>query len=146
LTCTKIQDDWFPLLDLMAMVLKFQMYNSSRASESIPLGKSEDQLFVQPIDSRLPKGWLVDLINRFGQHGGFQKLHDRITSGTNLSIPLIYFLVRPFGMCYELLTPRTIKTIFLPIIEAVPKFLENLTDDELKKEAKNESRTTRSVQ
>ena len=43
-------------------------------------------------------------------------------------------------MCYELLTPRTVKTIFLPIIEAVPKFLENLTDDELKKEAKNESK------
>ena len=32
------------------------------------------------------------------------------------------------------------ETIFLPIIEAVPKFLENLTDDELKKEAKNESK------
>ena len=64
------QDDWFPLLDLMAMVLnpnnKFHMYNSSRATESIPLGTSEDQLFVQPIDSELPKGWLVDLINRFG--------------------------------------------------------------------------------
>ena len=43
-------------------------------------------------------------------------------------------------MCYELLTPRTVKTIFLPIIEAVPKFFENLTDDELKKEAKNESK------
>ena len=43
-------------------------------------------------------------------------------------------------MCYELLNPRTVKTIFLPIIEAVPKFLENLTDDELKKEAKNESK------
>ena len=128
----------------MAMVLypnnKFHMYNSSRACESIPPGTTDDQLFAQPIDSRLPKGWLVDLINRFGQHGGFQKLHDRITSGSNFSVLLIYSLVRPFGMCYELLTPRTVKTIFLPIIEAVPKFLENLTDDELKKEAKNESK------
>ena len=144
LTCTKIQDDWFPLLDMLAMVLnpnnKFHMYNSSRACESIQPGTNEDQLFAQPIDQRLPKGWLVDLINKFGKHGGFQKIHDRIIAGSNLSVPLIYSLIRPFGMCHELITLKTAKTIFLPIIEAVPKFLENLTDEELKKEAKNESK------
>ena len=32
------------------------------------------------------------------------------------------------------------RTYFLPLIEAVPNFLENLTDEELKKEAKNESK------
>ena len=43
-------------------------------------------------------------------------------------------------MCFELLTLKTVKQFFLPIIEAVPNFLENLTDEELKKEAKNESK------
>ena len=45
-------------------------------------------------------------------------------------------LFRPFGLCYEFLTVSTVQTYFLPVIEAVPKFLENLTDEELKKESK----------
>ena len=53
---------------------------------------------------------------------------------------LIYSLVRPFGQCYELLTTQTVTNFLLPIVEAVPKFLESLSDDELKKEAKNESK------
>lgn len=47
---------------------------------------------------------------------------------------------RPFGQCYEFLTLHTVKKYFLPVIEMVPQFLENLTDEELKKEAKNEAK------
>jgi len=149
LVCTKIQDDWFPLLDLLALIFnpnnKFHVYNSSRACETSSTlasggSSSEEEMFAAPIDSRLPKGWLVDMINAFGHHNGFKKVHDRIMSGENLTVPLIFALVRPFGMCFELLTLKTVKQYFLPIIEAVPNFLENLTDEELKKEAKNESK------
>ena len=143
LVCTKIQDDWFPLLDLLALVFnpnnKFHVYNSSRACEHGLVGPDDEQ-YAAPVDSRLPKGWLVDMINAFGHHGGFQAVLDRIVSGRNLTVPLIFALVRPFGMCYDLLTLKTAKTYFLPLIEAVPNFLENLTDEELKKEAKNESK------
>ena len=47
---------------------------------------------------------------------------------------------RPFGQCYELLTQKTVTQYLLPIIEAVPKFLDSLNDEDLKKEAKNESK------
>ena len=50
----------------------------------------------------------------------------------------LYF--RPFGQCYELLTQKTVTQYLLPIIEAVPKFLDSLNDEDLKKEAKNESK------
>ena len=97
---------------------------------------------------RVPKGWLVDLLNRFGHHGGFQKLLTRFNTAAQesedknngLNVALIYSLVRPFGQCYELLTTQTVTNFLLPIVEAVPKFLERLSDDELKKEAKNESK------
>ena len=49
-------------------------------------------------------------------------------------------IFRPFGQCYELLTQKTVTEYLLPIIEAVPKFLDSLNDDDLKKEAKNESK------
>ncbi|XP_019504479.1 PREDICTED: probable ubiquitin carboxyl-terminal hydrolase FAF-X [Hipposideros armiger] len=88
----------------------------------------------------LTEGWLVDLLNKFGTLNGFQILHDRFINGTALNVQIIAALIKPFGQCYEFLTLHTVKKYFLPVIEMVPQFLENLTDEELKKEAKNEAK------
>merc|ERR1711974_384889 len=85
------------------------------------------------------KGWLVDLVNRFGSHGGFARLAERFSpqNMSTLTVPLIHALVRPFGQCYDVLTPSTVANSLQPMVESVPLFLDNLNDDELKKEAKN---------
>ncbi|XP_053493583.1 probable ubiquitin carboxyl-terminal hydrolase FAF-X isoform X2 [Ictalurus furcatus] len=146
LCVVKLSQDWFPLLELLAMATnphcKFHIYNGTRPSESVPAGPqlADDELFACPPDVRSPKGWLVDLINKFGTLGGFQILHDRFMSGQSLNVQIIAALMKPFGQCYEFLTLHTVKTFFLPVIEMVPQFLENLTDEELKKEAKNEAK------
>ncbi|XP_049853945.1 probable ubiquitin carboxyl-terminal hydrolase FAF-X isoform X1 [Schistocerca gregaria] len=147
LCVVKLSQDWFPLLDLLAMVFnpnnKFHAFNSSRQSETVPPGSNipEEELFARPPpDSRACRGWLVDLINRFGNLGGFQILLERFQSGKNLTVTVIYALIRPFGLCYEFLTVHTITKYLMPIVEMIPGILDNLTDDELKKEAKNESK------
>ncbi|XP_031442804.1 probable ubiquitin carboxyl-terminal hydrolase FAF-X isoform X3 [Clupea harengus] len=146
LCVAKLSQDWFPLLELLAMATnphcKFHIYNGTRPSETVPAGVqlAEDELFARPPDPRSPKGWLVDLINKFGTLNGFQILHDRFMSGQALNVQIIAALIKPFGQCYEFLTLHTVKKYFLPIIEMVPQFLENLTDEELKKEAKNEAK------
>ncbi|XP_051998079.1 probable ubiquitin carboxyl-terminal hydrolase FAF-X isoform X3 [Xyrauchen texanus] len=146
LCVTKLSQDWFPLLELLAMATnphcKFHIYNGTRPSETVPAGVqlAEDELFARPPDPRSPKGWLVDLINKFGTLNGFQILHDRFMSGQALNVQIIAALIKPFGQCYEFLTLHTVKKYFLAIIEMVPQFLENLTDEELKKEAKNEAK------
>ncbi|XP_059824246.1 probable ubiquitin carboxyl-terminal hydrolase FAF-X isoform X2 [Mobula hypostoma] len=146
LCVAKLSQDWFPLLELLAMALnphcKFHIYNGTRPSETVPAGVqlAEDELFARPPDPRSPKGWLVDLINKLGTLNGFQILHDRFVSGSALNVQIIAALIKPFGQCYEFLTLHTVKKYFLPIIEMVPQFLENLTDEELKKEAKNEAK------
>ncbi|XP_073472422.1 ubiquitin carboxyl-terminal hydrolase 9X isoform X2 [Aquarana catesbeiana] len=146
LCVAKLSQDWFPLLELLAMALnphcKFHIYNGTRPSETVPAGVqlAEDELFARPPDPRSPKGWLVDLINKFGTLNGFQILHDRFMNGSALNVQIIAALIKPFGQCYDFLTLHTVKKYFLPIIEMVPQFLENLTDDELKKEAKNEAK------
>lgn len=61
-------------------------------------------------------------------------------NNSNATLHLIYALVRPFGQCYELLTVRTIEKYFLPMWEIVLQLLNNLSDDELKREAKPEGR------
>ncbi|XP_067107993.1 ubiquitin carboxyl-terminal hydrolase 9X isoform X3 [Osmerus mordax] len=146
LCVSKLSQDWFPLLELLAMAAnphcKFHIYNGTRPSETVPAGATlaQDELFARPPDPRSPKGWLVDLINKFGMLNGFQILHDRFISGQALNVQIIAALIKPFGQCYEFLTLHTVKKFFLPVIEMVPQFLENLTDDELKKEAKNEAK------
>ncbi|XP_024919431.1 ubiquitin carboxyl-terminal hydrolase 9X isoform X3 [Cynoglossus semilaevis] len=146
LCVAKLSQDWFPLLELLAMATnphcKFHIYNGTRPSETVPAGAqlADDELFARPPDPRSPKGWLVDLINKFGTLNGFQILHDRFMSGEALNVQIIAALIKPFGQCYEFLTLHTVKKYFLPVIEMVPQFLENLTDEELKKEAKNEAK------
>lgn len=67
----KLDEDWFPLLDLLAMVFnpnnKFHTFNAARMSESVPPGSNipdEDLYARPPPDPRNPRGWLVDLINK----------------------------------------------------------------------------------
>lgn len=91
-------------------------------------------------DARMPRGWLIELINKFGRLGGFDIILDRFQKSSQLSVAVIAALVRPFGLCFEMLTLSTIEKYFLPIIQMVPTFLENLTDEELKKESKNETK------
>lgn len=144
LVVAKLSQDWFPLLELLAMVLnphcKFHIYNGSRTSESIQAGtENSEEMFARPPDPRNPKGWLVDLVNHFGKLGGFQILQERFKSG-QLSVPVVAALIKPFGQCAEVLTPQTVEQYFLPIVDIVPKFLNELTDEELKKESKNEAK------
>ncbi|KAL4220567.1 putative ubiquitin carboxyl-terminal hydrolase FAF-X [Mactra antiquata] len=146
LCVVKLSQDWFALLDLLAMIFhpqcKFHTYNSNRTSETVPAGSTlaDDALFARPPDPRTPKGWLVDLVNKFGSLDGFQMLLDRFTNGPSLSVPVIAALVKPFGLCAEVLTSHTIQKYLIPIVEIVPKFLDSLTDDELKKESKTEAK------
>ena len=98
------------------------------------------ELYAQCVDARNPKGWLVDLLNRFGHLGGFDRLLERFCDTNGLTVPLIHALIRPFGQCHTLLTRKTLNTYLMPIVEGVPSFLESLSDDELKKEVKSESK------
>lgn len=198
------------LLELLTMALdpdnKFHSFNTTRHSEMYGSlvtgtnldelwGTDEDQIYaVSPIELKKPRGWLVDLINRFGQFGGFDNLLERFnlsvaslkksdnemqmqissglssislsddssrmktstmsSSGTNssstsmlldesnkITLPLTQALLRPFGQCAELLTLQTIEKYFMPIWEVVLELLDNLSDEELKREAKTEGRS-----
>jgi len=201
------------MLDLLAIVFdaenKFHTHNATRQSELYSVQGAaveglwgtllDNQIFAKsPLEPRQPRGWLVDLINRFGQFGGFDNFLERFnagialvkkqsttdeigetpqsssgctsslslsdeasrmktstisSSGTNststsllleenskLTLPVIYSLLRPFGQCHELLTPKTIDKYFQPLWEPLLDIFENLTDDELKRDAKLEGK------
>ncbi|XP_071949723.1 ubiquitin carboxyl-terminal hydrolase 9X-like isoform X2 [Antedon mediterranea] len=146
LCVAKLADDWFPLLDLLAIALnplcKFHIYNGTRTPESVPSGAqiNNNDLYARHTDSRTPKGWLVDLVNKFGSLNGFDVLANRFASDRSLSVSVIHAYLKPWGQCYEILTPNTIQKYFMVIVDRVINFLDSLSDEELKKESKNEAK------
>lgn len=88
------------LLDLLFVVLdpenKFNTFNVSRHSDQYTVSPGstaaphwgtldENQIYAKsPPEPRHPRGWLCDLINRFGEYGGFDNLLERFNSGIAL--------------------------------------------------------------
>ena len=126
---------------------RFHTSNATRPSETVPPGSClDDDLYARPsLDSRTPRGWLVDMLNkyvsvlskfdlcifrfvivltgehigvifRFGEYGGFRKLLERFQSDKPLTVPVVFTLIKPFGLCYDLLTVHTIVTYFVPVV------------------------------
>src|SRR5699024_10732785 len=83
---------------------------------------------------------IIEMINYFGHLGGFDILLSRFQE-ENLSLFAIFAYLKPFNNCIELLTQKTIETYFVPIIEIVPKFFVQMSDEELKNEVKNDGKS-----
>jgi len=167
------------LLDLLAIVFdpenKFNTFNAGRQPECFAAPDyiwgqlDSNKMYARPPpEPKNARGWLVDLINRFGQLGGFDNLLERFNIGlellkrnqnkctgknisvegrvengaqdNRLTLALIHSLLRPFGQCYELLMPATIAKYFMPTWNVVLDLLDSFTDEELKREVKPEGR------
>ncbi|XP_073945007.1 ubiquitin carboxyl-terminal hydrolase-like faf isoform X2 [Choristoneura fumiferana] len=221
LCAMKLDDPRF--LHLLSMAFnpnnKFHTFNASCTCEGLSVTTSagqgstqEPEVFSRSQDHRTPRGWLVHLINVFGQAGGFVKLRARfeeimgfqkqdLTSSVNSEekisteitekdsdekenndishtsnsimlvdnneispgvrneqpssleqstsgetrVAAVWQLLRPLGLCHDLLTPHTVTTYLLPVLECIPTLLDSLTDEELKKEARGSENKTDTV-
>ncbi|XP_068152261.1 probable ubiquitin carboxyl-terminal hydrolase FAF isoform X1 [Drosophila tropicalis] len=83
------------LLDLLAIVFdpdnKFNTFNAARQPECFAAPDciwgvlDSNKMFARPPpEPKNARGWLVDLINRFGQLGGFDNLLERFNSGLEI--------------------------------------------------------------
>ncbi|XP_063829213.1 probable ubiquitin carboxyl-terminal hydrolase FAF-X [Ostrinia nubilalis] len=224
LCALKLDDPRF--LNLLCMAFtpsnKFHTFNASRTSEGLSVTTSstsvgqgstqEPEVFAKSHDHRTPRGWLVHLINVFGQAGGFVKIRERfeaimgfqkpdLTSSVNSEekvsmeiteketedskttkaddsesapvisetnelptpsrneqpssleqsasgetrVAVVWQLLRPIGACHEHLTPHTVITYLLPVLECIPTLLDSLSDEELKREARGTENKTDTV-
>ena len=74
--------------------IRWNMFNQEKKSEKLAPQAEEKkdgekdeeegevEVFAQPPEDKAPRGWLCDLINMFGEEGGFRSLHRRICGGT----------------------------------------------------------------
>ena len=68
--------------------LRFHHYNASQPSKTVPPSSQIPgaDIFARPTDLRVPKGWLIDLINHFGSEGGFLGLLEKFNSFSSPSL------------------------------------------------------------
>ncbi|NXT36642.1 UBP24 hydrolase, partial [Pelecanoides urinatrix] len=88
---------------------------------------------VSPISSfqKEPHGWLVDLVNRFAELGGFSAIQSKLNS-EDIELGAISALVQPFGVCAEYLNSSVVQPMLDPIIHKMIKYVQNVEEKDLK--------------
>ena len=126
-------EDSLPLLDSLALVLSpdCHFHTLNRLKHST-ISKSDDVIFAKPVIESDPRGWLVDLVNVFGELNGFERLLEIFTKQDLPSIHVIASLIKPFGLCSNVLTNQTVTKYLMPIIQVAIRFVDGLSDDKLK--------------
>ncbi|KAK2907621.1 ubiquitin carboxyl-terminal hydrolase 24 isoform X6 [Channa argus] len=78
-----------------------------------------------------PHGWLVDLVNRFGELGGFTAIQTKLNT-EEIEIACVSALVQPLGVCAEYLNSSLVQPMLDPVIHKMIKYVQNLEEKDLK--------------
>uniref|UniRef100_A0A673MZ36 Ubiquitin carboxyl-terminal hydrolase 24 n=1 Tax=Sinocyclocheilus rhinocerous TaxID=307959 RepID=A0A673MZ36_9TELE len=94
----------------------------------------EDSMFaVSPSSSyqKEPHGWLVDLVNRFGEMEGFTAIQCKLNQ-EEIEIGCVSALVQPLGVCAEYLNSNLVQPMLDPVIHKMITYVQNLEEKDLK--------------
>ncbi|XP_063056881.1 ubiquitin carboxyl-terminal hydrolase 24 isoform X4 [Engraulis encrasicolus] len=94
----------------------------------------EDNMFaVSPTSSyqKEPHGWLVDLVNRFGEMGGFTAVQAKLNMD-EIEIGSVSALVQPLSVCAEYLNSSLVQPMLDPVIHKMITYVQNLEEKDLK--------------
>ncbi|MEE6495072.1 hypothetical protein FKM82_001943 [Ascaphus truei] len=78
-----------------------------------------------------PHGWLVDLVNRFGELGGFAAIQSKLNS-EEIELGAVSALVQPLGVCAEYLNSATVQPMLDRVIHKMIKYVQNVEEKDLK--------------
>ncbi|KAG7487731.1 hypothetical protein MATL_G00026610 [Megalops atlanticus] len=78
-----------------------------------------------------PHGWLVDLVNRFGEMGGFTAIQTKLNA-EEIEIGSVSALVQPLGVCAEYLNSSLVQPMLDPVIHKMINYVQNLEEKDLK--------------
>ncbi|KAF7659700.1 hypothetical protein LDENG_00292980 [Lucifuga dentata] len=78
-----------------------------------------------------PHGWLVDLVNRFGELGGFTAIQTKLNA-EEIEIACVSALVQPLGVCAEYLNSSLVQPMLDPVIHKMITYVQNLEEKDLK--------------
>ncbi|XP_068095523.1 ubiquitin carboxyl-terminal hydrolase 24 isoform X3 [Hyperolius riggenbachi] len=79
-----------------------------------------------------PHGWLVDLVNRFGELGGFSAIQAKLNAEHIELGQEVSALVQPLGVCAEYLNSSTVQAMLDRVIHKMIKYVQNVEEKDLK--------------
>ncbi|MGH0142813.1 UNVERIFIED_CONTAM: hypothetical protein FKN15_076647 [Acipenser sinensis] len=94
----------------------------------------EGSMFAVSLSSSFqkePHGWLVDLVNRFGELGGFAAIQSKLGS-EEIEIGCVSALVQPLGVCAEYLNSSLVQPMLDPVIHKMITYVQNVEEKDLK--------------
>ncbi|XP_037554150.1 ubiquitin carboxyl-terminal hydrolase 24 [Nematolebias whitei] len=96
-------------------------------------GDEANMFAVSPSNTyqKEPHGWLVDLVNRFGELGGFTAIQTKLNS-EDIEIACVSALVQPLGVCAEYLNSSLVQPMLDPVIHKTITYVQNLEEKDLK--------------
>ncbi|XP_055363801.1 ubiquitin carboxyl-terminal hydrolase 24 isoform X3 [Betta splendens] len=96
-------------------------------------GEETNMFAVSPTNAyqKEPHGWLVDLVNRFGELGGFTAIQAKLNTD-EIEIACVSALVQPLGVCAEYLNSSLVQPMLDPVIHKMITYVQNLEEKDLK--------------
>ncbi|XP_034559395.1 ubiquitin carboxyl-terminal hydrolase 24 isoform X6 [Notolabrus celidotus] len=96
-------------------------------------GDEANMFAVSPSNTyqKEPHGWLVDLVNRFGELGGFTAIQTKLNAD-EIEIASVSALVQPLGVGAEYLNSSLVQPMLDPVIHKMIKYVQNLEEKDLK--------------
>uniref|UniRef100_H3DJS3 ubiquitinyl hydrolase 1 n=1 Tax=Tetraodon nigroviridis TaxID=99883 RepID=H3DJS3_TETNG len=96
-------------------------------------GDEANMFAVSPSNSyqKRPHGWLVDLVNRFGELGGFTAIQAKLNAD-EIEIANVSALVQPLGVGAEYLNSSLVQPMLDPVIHKMITYVQNLEEKDLK--------------
>uniref|UniRef100_A0A672FKN3 ubiquitinyl hydrolase 1 n=1 Tax=Salarias fasciatus TaxID=181472 RepID=A0A672FKN3_SALFA len=96
-------------------------------------GDEANMFAVSPSNTyqKEPHGWLVDLVNRFGELGGFTAIQTKLNTD-EIEIACVSALVQPLGVCAEYLNSSLVQPMLDPVIHKMITYVQNLEEKDLK--------------
>ncbi|XP_033937506.1 ubiquitin carboxyl-terminal hydrolase 24 isoform X6 [Pseudochaenichthys georgianus] len=96
-------------------------------------GEEANMFAVSPSNSyqKEPHGWLVDLVNRFGELGGFTAIQTKLNID-EIEIACVSALVQPLGVSAEYLNSSLVQPMLDPVIHKMITYVQNLEEKDLK--------------
>uniref|UniRef100_A0A4W6CTL3 ubiquitinyl hydrolase 1 n=1 Tax=Lates calcarifer TaxID=8187 RepID=A0A4W6CTL3_LATCA len=96
-------------------------------------GEEANMFAVSPSNTyqKEPHGWLVDLVNRFGELGGFTAIQTKLNT-EEIEIACVSALVQPLGVCAEYLNSSLVQPMLDPVIHKMITYVQNLEEKDLK--------------
>ncbi|XP_056271460.1 ubiquitin carboxyl-terminal hydrolase 24 isoform X7 [Pseudoliparis swirei] len=96
-------------------------------------GEEANMFAVSPSNAyqKEPHGWLVDLVNRFGELGGFTAIQTKLNVD-EIEIACVSALVQPLGVGAEYLNSSLVQPMLDPVIHKMITYVQNLEEKDLK--------------